>query len=91
MSLLLDGINLLGILCTIYGSYIGQHQNVNARRLNQAYLCGCLCFLIFFGSQGLWANVGLYIVLGIFAIRGIQNHRSKIQNLNITDKEWELK
>jgi len=99
--MILEIINIIGIVCTIYGSIMGAQQNVKARRLNQAYLGGCICFLIYFTSLGLWWNVGLYIFLGIIAMVGWYRHRNitiqfkdgtvinsktkNKQNMNLTD------
>lgn len=86
--MIFDLINGLGSFLTIWGTWEVQKAHANLRKINLLYFFGCLIFICFFSIQGLWINVGLYIILGIFAIRGIRNHRiPRLATSGIVSKE----
>ena len=70
MSLEIEAINWLACVFTFIGTWMVGSKKANLLRVNQLYLLGSLFFLIYFGIQGMWANVILYIGLGGFAVRG---------------------
>ena len=70
MSLEIEAINWVACVFTFIGTWMVGSKKANLLRVNQLYLLGSLFFLIYFGIQGMWANVILYIGLGGFAVRG---------------------
>ena len=107
MEIYLDLLNWCACILTVIGTWEVQKKNANLWKINLVYLGGSTLFCIFFGIQGYWINVILYLILGGFAIRGLIHHKKeKHPNYNLykgespvvsilnriyTDEEWEAK
>ena len=87
MSLEIEAINWVACVFTFIGTWMVGSKKANLLRVNQLYLLGSLFFIFYFVAQGMWVNVGLYIGLGGFAVRGWV-HYSIPTKINLVPKDY---